>query len=202
MKRVQRLVLLAAILGTACAPGDAPEAAGSAPGAPANVVDSVFPMDVMLTRFRADIPEATAVSGGTETRDALVAGVVDALQNADTMAFESLALPLAEWAWLYYPTSAQAQPPYELPPGMAWLQLQQANRTGVLRALERLGGQSLGYQGYTCDPEPTVEGENRLWIGCLVTLVRSGEEPMAIRLFSSILERDGRFVVLSYANDF
>lgn len=191
----------------ACALGEAPAQdapATEAPSteAPTPVVDSVFPMDVMLTRFRADIPEVRTMTSGANDRDALVARVVRALQEADTSAFEPMTVKLTEWAWLYFPTSAQARPPYELPPGMAWLQVQQGNRVGVLRALERFGGQRLDYRGYTCAPEPTVEGENRLWVGCLVTVGRDGEEPVRIRLFSAILERNGRFAVLSFANDF
>ncbi|HKJ01811.1 MAG TPA: hypothetical protein VJ997_05130 [Longimicrobiales bacterium] len=186
----------------ACSPGETPDESAPSAEAPTGVVDSVFPMDVMVARFRAEIPEPGRLSGGAHSRDALVEGVVRALEEADTLAFERMAVTLPEWAWLYYPTSAQARPPYELPPGMAWLQVQQGNRTGVLRALERFGGQALDYRGYACGAEPTLEGENRVWVGCLVTLGRDGEEPTPVRLFSAILERDGRFAVLSYANDF
>jgi hypothetical protein len=159
-------------------------------------------MDVMLGRFRAEIQEPEGFAGAADSRDALVARVVRALELADTAAFEEMAVTLPEWAWLYFPTSVQAQPPYELPPGMAWLRVQHDNRTGVLRALGRLGGRTLDYRGHTCEPEPAVGGDNRVWVGCLVTLGRDGEEATPIRLFSAILERNGRFAILSYANDF
>jgi hypothetical protein len=169
---------------------------------PAGVVDSVFPMSVMLERFRAGIAEPAGLTSGADGRDALVEAVVRAMEASDTAAFERLAVSMAEWAWLYFPTSVQAGPPYELPPALAWFQLQEGNRIGLLRALERLGGRKLDYRGYTCDPEPTVEGVNRVWIGCMVTLGRDGEEPAPVRIFSAILERDGRFAILSFANDF
>ncbi|GMV08205.1 MAG: hypothetical protein AMXMBFR53_44800 [Gemmatimonadota bacterium] len=186
----------------ACAPGDQPDPGAAASEAPAGVVDSVLPMPVMMERFRTGLPEPVALAGGEESRDALVERVVRALQAADTAAFEGVTVGLSEWAWLYYGTSAQARPPYELPPGLAWVQLQENNRSGVLRALERLGGKALDYRGYACDPEPTVEGENRVWIGCLVTLAVDGGEAAPLRLFSAILERGGHFKVLSFANDF
>ena len=197
------LALVVAGLLVACGgePDAAPETR-AADDAPAQVVDSVFPMDVMLARFRAELTEPSSLGRGADSRDALVEAVVQALQAADTTAFEGLAVDMAEWAWLYYPTSVQALPPYELPPGMAWLQLQENNRRGALRALERLGGHELAYGGYACDPEPTLEGDNKLWIGCLVNLGVDGAEPAPTRLFSAILERDGRFAVLSFANDF
>ena len=95
-----------------------------------------------------------------------------------------------------------AKPPYELPPALAWFQLQETNRKGALRALRELGGHELDYRGYTCGPEPSVEADNRVWTGCLVTVGRDGDAPIPLKLFGAILERDGRFAVLSYDNDF
>jgi hypothetical protein len=171
-------------------------------GQPAQVVDSVVPIEIALERFRKDLPQPAGLSGGATHRDTLVRHVIDALRDSDTAAFERLAVNRAEWAWLYYPTNILARPPYELPPALAWFQLQETNRKGVFRALRELGGRGLDYRGYTCNASPGVEGENRIWTGCLVTLGRDGAEPVALRIFSAILERGGRFAVLSYHNDF
>ncbi len=179
-----------------------PEATAAGESPPTGVVDSVLPMDVALDRFRADLAEPDRLRSGADTRDALVQGVIDALAANDTAAFERLAVDRAEWAWLYFPTSTVARPPYELPPALAWFQLQERNRRGVLRALRELGGHEIDSRGYACDPEPTEEGANLLWTGCTVTLSRDGGEPVTIRLFGAILERDGRFAVLSFTNDF
>jgi hypothetical protein len=165
------------------------------------VVDSLVPIDVALEHFRDGLPKPEGLGGGAGHRDTLVRRVIDALQASDTMAFERLAVNRAEWAWLYYPTNVLAKPPYELPPALAWFQLQGGNRKGVFRALREFGGHRLDYRGYRCNPEPTVEGENRIWIGCTVTLGRDGGAPVAIQLFSALLERGGRFAVLSYDND-
>jgi hypothetical protein len=167
-----------------------------------NVIDSVLPMDVMLARFRKDLPEPTALHGALESRDTLVRRVVSALEANDTLAFAQLAVNAAEWAWLFFPTDLLSRPPYELPPGLAWFQLQETNRQGVFRALRTFGGQQLEYRGYECAEQPTVEGQNRIWIGCRVLLARDGAETAPVRLFSAILERGNRFLVLSYANDF
>ncbi len=129
-------------------------------------------------------------------------GVVDALAANDTAAFEALAVDRAEWAWLYFPSSTVARPPYELPPALAWFQLQERSRRGVLRALRELGGHRLDFSGYACAPEPNQEGENRLWTGCAVAIARDGGDPVTLRLFGAILERNGRFAVLSFTNDF
>ena len=176
--------------------------ASSAPAAApsAGAVDSVLPMEVMLTRFRDGLTEPAGLEHGAPTRDALVDRIVGALAAADTAAFAAIAVDRAEFAWLYFPTSPVAKPPFELPPGLAWFRVQEGNRKGVFRALREFGGRALELRGYRCD-EPRAEGENRIWAGCTVQLSRSGEL-VSIRLFESILERDGRFAVLSYANDF
>jgi hypothetical protein len=195
-------LLLLAVL-TACEGRTAPaDSVGAADEPKTTVVDSVLPMDVALDRFRADLAEPDRLRSGADSRDALVRSVVDALAASDTAAFEALAVNRAEWAWLYFPWSAVAKPPYELPAALAWFQAQERNRRGVLRALRDLGGHALNLRGYTCDPEPAREGANRIWTGCAVTLSRDGGDPVTLRLFGGLLERDGRFAVLSYSNDF
>lgn len=168
---------------------------------PGIVIDSVVPTDLAMDRFRKDLPQPDSLRG-VSSRDMLVLGIVEALRAGDTLAFERLAVNRAEWAWLFYPTNIQSKPPYELPPGLAWFQLQETNRKGVFRALRELGGHRLDYRGYRCDTQPVVEGDNRLWTGCRVTLARDAAAPITVRLFGAILERGGRFAVLSYANDF
>ena len=174
----------------------------SAPDAARVVVDSLIPMDQALDRFREGLVEPVGLSGGADSRDELVEKVVRAFEAQDTMAFEALAVNRAEWAFLYYPDNVLSKPPYELPPALAWFQLQEANRKGVLRGLRELGGHRVTYQGYTCSQEPVLEGQNRIWTGCTVMLRRDDGDPVTITLFAAILERDGRFAVLSYDNDF
>lgn len=191
------LVLLAA-----CGGGTPPDELASADPSVTHVVDSIIPIGEALARFREGLTEPTGLGGGADTRDDLVSMVVHALEAQDTVAFERLAVDRAEWAWLYYPTNVLSKPPYELPPALAWFQLQETNRRGVLRALRELGGRQLHYEGYTCRPEPAVENDNRVWTGCRLTLRRDGGDPVSLPLFGSILERHGRFAVLSYDNDF
>ena len=109
---------------------------------------------------------------------------------------------LAEYAWLYFPTTKVAKPPYEVPPAFAWFQVQEKNRRGSARALRELGGHRVALKSYRCDAEPTVEEQNRIWSGCAVTISRDGAVPVELKLFGAILERAGRFEVLSYQNDF
>jgi len=193
-----RNILVACFFALIACTGEAP---GDAP-ARAAVVDSVVPMDVALERFRSGLPEPERLESGAGGMAALARRVVDALASSDTLAFERLAVNRAEFAWLYYPTTAVAQPPYELPPALAWFQMQERSRRGVFRALAAYGGVELRYAGHQCDPAPRIEGANRIWTGCRIALARPGEAPAPVRVFGAVIERDGRFAVLSYDNDF
>jgi hypothetical protein len=175
-------------------------AMSAAPVAP--VVDSAVTVREALARFRADIHDVpTGLRGGGDSPEALTREVVRRLANADTSAFAGITVDRAEFAWLYYETSPLAKAPYELPPALMWFQLQQGNRTALFRLLRELGGRGLEYEGLVCDPDPLVQGENRLWSGCRARLAVDGES-RELRLFGAMLERGGRVKMLSYDNDF
>jgi hypothetical protein len=185
---------------TACT--ERPRDAAAATPPAAGVIDSALPMDVLLARFRRDVPEVKNLRSNVASRDELVRRVIAAMGVGDTASLERVAVSLSEYAWLYFPTATVAKPPYEVPPALAWFQVQEKNRRGALRALRELGGHRVELQSYHCDASPTIEDQNRLWTGCAVTLSRDGATPVTIRLFGAILERAGRFEVLSYENDF
>ena len=134
------------------------------------------------------------LAGGAPSRDALVRGFVTALERRDTAALVDLVLTRAEFASVYYPTAREALPPYELPQDLMWFRLVGESDRGLRRALDELGGRPLRYRGHTCG-EPRREGRNRLWGWCRVRL---GEDEISI--FGLIVERDGRFKFVSYAN--
>ncbi|HEU4748739.1 MAG TPA: hypothetical protein VFS56_09585, partial [Gemmatimonadaceae bacterium] len=92
--------------------------------------------------------------------------------------------------------------PYELPPEIAWLLSDQGSRKGSTRLTRRLGGKPLGFRGYECG-NPVTESKNRFWRGCRVTYIDPARGvPVTKALFGTIMERDGRYKFLSYANDF
>jgi hypothetical protein len=164
-------------------------------------VDSARPLAQAVAAFRARLgPAPTELRGGEASREALVRRFVRALERRDTAAFPAMAITPAEFAWLYYPNDPQSKPPYELEPGLMWFQIQTRNRTGVLRALRDYGGRPLRYAGHRCH-EPRMEGENRVWPGCRVTVAGPDGAPVTLRLFGAIVERGGRFKFVSYSND-
>ncbi len=167
-------------------------------------VDSIFPIEESLRRFReASGPEPTGLSAGAASRDALVERFVTALAAHDTAAFRDMLVTREEFGWLYYPHTQFTSRPYEMAPELLWFQLQNGSSRGLGRLLDRMGGTRLDLVEHRCAPVPLVEGPNRVWEGCLLRIVPpTGGEPANLRLFGSILERDGSFKFVSYSNDF
>lgn len=193
---VVRLLLAAGL--AACGPPPADEWGNAGP-APV-VVDSALPRQQALRQFREGVPAPAALTGGARSRDALVRAFVRATEAGDTAALRALVLTRAEFAWLYYPTTPQGLPPYDLSPSLLWFLTEGASSQGLRRLLDERAGQSLGYVGHDCDPRPSREGENRVWGPCVVRRVRAPGDTVAERLFGQILERGGRFKLVSFAN--
>ena len=170
---------------------------------PGYVVDSILPIEEQLHRFRAGVPDTVRqFVGGAASGDALVRDFMRSLAASDTAALVRLTISRAEFAWLIYPDSPLSAPPYRLAPELAWMQHAAASGTGLTRLLERLGGSGLQFRSWRCQEGPVLEGANRLWRGCSVRFERPGAKQQTLRLFSSIIERQGRFKILSYANGF
>ena len=164
------------------------------------VVDSIFTVEEDIARFRAARakPAATELTGGAPSRDALVQRFMRAVETRDTAALRAMVLSDAEFIDLYYPTSIYVKQPYRQSPDLVWFLMQQSGGKGVRRVLERFGGRPTNYEGYRCAEEPTVRDENRFHGDCAVSWSMT---PGPIRLFGPIMERNGQFKFISYAND-
>lgn len=165
------------------------------------VVDSILPVAEALARFRAEAgPRTDTLRGAAPSRDALVARWSAAVAASDTAALNALLLDRAEFAWLYYPGSRMSLPPYEAPPGLLWGQLLASSEEGATQLLRRFGGRPFRAAALRCPAPPVAEGDNRLHERCEVRVTAAGAPAGFVRLFGTILERDGRFKFLGYAN--
>lgn len=192
------VVLLVAVL-AACT--DAEPEAKPAPAPQQNVVDSIFPVEEEIRRFKAAMPagpERTQLMQAAKARDELVQAFVRALEQHDTAVIRGLVLDQAEFIDLYYPASTYSKPPYKQSPALLWFLMRQESEKGISRLVQRYGGRPTGFSRYHCNPEPKVEGDVKLWEGCQVTWRL---QPSPLRAFGAIIERNGRFKFLSYAND-
>lgn len=187
------LALMAVLAG--CEGDAAPPAAETT-----QVVDSIVPIPEEIRRFRADVGPGPAALAGAPTRDALVAEFVRAVEAADTAALRALPLTGPEFIDLYYPFTRFVAKPYELAPDLFWFQIQNEQSRGLFRLLDRYAGQPLGSVGYRCE-EPRVEGPNQVWDACVLRLLGAAGDTVSVRMFGTVLERDGAFRLVSLAND-
>lgn len=215
--------LLPAVLVLAVGCDSAPPDAATDPDAQISPVDSIFPVEEEIRRFRATLGEAPDTLRRTETElEGVVLRFVRAVEEADTATLAGMSLDRAEFAYLYYPDSRYTRPPYQLSPALTWYRMQNLSGRGLTRLMRRYAGVSMGYIGYECPDEPAIEGENRFWHGCVILHEEgptdggdsetsqgsatasedaSPDGVRRIRLFGSIMERDGRYKLVGYSND-
>ena len=182
-----------------------PDVAGARPAdslklRPGYVVDSIFPMEEMLRRFRSDIGDAPAsLTNGASSPRALIRELVQALAADDARTLRRLRIDRAEFAWLYFPASPFISPPYELPPEILWLQIDAESGKGLTRAMRAVEA-GASYVDHACGEESRESGRTKLWDACTVRWRRADGAEERSRLFGSILEHEGRFKFVSYAN--
>ena len=196
------IVAVAALVAAGC--DRAAEAARPVKSVPASVtkIDSILPPGEALRRFQSDLPAVTDLADAPRSRDRLVSEFVAALEGADTAALAKLRVSKPEYAFLYYPTSVYSRKPYELAPDIAWLLSEQNSQKGAIRLLRRLSGRDLHFDGYACGTSAREQG-NVFWRDCQVSYVDPASSVRVTRrLFGAIMQREGRYKFLSYANDF
>lgn len=193
------------LLLVACSGGKPAEDVATVPAwrQPGDVIDSILPMAEYERRFRSDLTEVTALSGGAASIDALTRTVLSAVAARDTAALAALAITRAEFAWLVFPDHLYRSAPYELDPALFWSQIQQGSSKGARQLLEHYGGRNLALQGVACSRDTLqVSGAAlRIWSGCQVDY-RVDDDKVRGRIFGSIVEQGGSFKLLSYSNDF
>ncbi|MGI8765619.1 MAG: hypothetical protein ACR2KM_03770, partial [Gemmatimonadaceae bacterium] len=164
------------------------------------IVDSALSPATELRRFRESLKASpTRLSGAASSAESLINAVAAAVERNDADALARMALSTDEFAYLYYPTNPQSRPPYELSPQIMWLQMSSQSDQGLHRLLRAYGGKRLGVTRWTCDSVPHIEGDNRILAHCRVT--HSGPEQSTVTepLFAAIIERGGRYKILSYS---
>lgn len=155
-----------------------------------------------LQEFRAAQGAPLArLTGGASTAAELVRRFAAALERRDTTALRELALTRSEFAYLYYDTHPMSKPPYDLPPGLMWFQLQGNSSRGLRLLLAKRAGEPLAIVGHRCDAPVMYGPRNRFHGGCVVERQTAAGGVHAESLFGSILEREGVFKIVSYSND-
>jgi hypothetical protein len=164
-------------------------------------VDSIFPIEEEIRRFREGMTPVSSLTGGLDSREALVDALMRRLEAADTLGVTELALSRTEFAYLYYPFTMYTAPPYELSPALVWFQQQNRSSQGLGRLLRSYAGKTLYDSGLVCPDEGEAFGEGRIWHGCTVVGELPTGERVEERLFGSILGVGGRYKFVSFSNE-
>jgi hypothetical protein len=171
---------------------------------PGYVVDSIFPVEEEVRRFKAKIGGAplAALQSASESREALVRRIVRDVAMGDTTDLAATAITPREFIDLVYPSSPYTHPPYKESPAIVWMQIANPSNSGFLRLTRRLGGRAFEYESHRCADKPERQGQNTLWVGCTIRVLDPQHETITQTWFGTIIERDGRFKVMSFRNQF
>ncbi|HZM28818.1 MAG TPA: hypothetical protein VFB89_15825 [Gemmatimonadales bacterium] len=199
------LPLCVLVLLSACTGEPTPAAAERRAGEPLAEatpvhVDSFIPRDEALRRFRRGLPPTNGLSHGMASRESLVRAFVRALERRDSTTLRQLVLSRAEFAYLYYPSAPQGLPPYDMNADLMWFMLSIQSEKGMHRALNERGGSPLYVVGTRCNEKPDTQGENTLWGPCVLRRIEAPGDTLDERLFGPIIERQGSYKFLTYAN--
>jgi ketosteroid isomerase-like protein len=165
---------------------------------PGYIVDSIFAPEEALRRFRIGLDSVASLDGPTR-RDELVQRFFAALRRKDRAALSALAIDRAEFAYLVFPQSRWSRAPYRQPPDVAWMLFQAKSEGSLTKLLGRADRFELA--GYRCRDTET-DGPMRLWAGCVVRVRETGGgRARDLRLFGTIIERDGHYKFAGFAND-
>ena len=203
-RTVIRIALLGALLLAACTSRG--EQQGDAWADTTSPAATVVSMDTVLAgalaRFREGLVPTDTFRHASSSAEAAVREFARLVERSDTAGLARLHLSRGEWAWLVYPESRWARPPYRQRPDVAWTLIVERSNGALARLLERRGDRPLRITAWRCDAVPQREGRTTYHGGCAVTYRDERGGQMTERLFSSIVERDGRFKIGSYSNQF
>jgi len=171
---------------------------------PGYVVDSARPIPEEIRRFAARVGgnPASSFAHASASREALIRRVVRGVSNADSADLAAAAITPREFIDLVYPSSPYTHPPYEQPPDLVWMQIANPSAAGYRRLLARRGGQPFAYVSHSCAGKAAHQGPNTLFLDCLITVRDESKAQIKQRWFGTIVERGGRFKILSYRNQF
>jgi hypothetical protein len=150
-----------------------------------------------LATFRSGLNSQPRTLSGAPTRDSLVRLFELALAKRDTAGLDRLRLTREEFAYLYFPDSKMSRPPYELGPEVMWMQIQSQSDKGLRRLVAKYGSAKLRIAALECQP---LDRQSAIVIHQCGVRVKQARDSSVQQLFGSIIERDGRFKFVGYAN--
>lgn len=155
---------------------------------------------IALTGCAPDEAPAT-LSQTFDSPEALARAVLTALANEDQAALLALPVSAAEFRAIVWPELPSSRPEVNLPVTYAWSDLDTKSRGHLGTTMNRWGGARLALVGVEFRGETTAYPTFSVHRDSVLTVRTSDGATERVRLFGSVLERDGRFKLFSYVVD-
>ena len=149
----------------------------------------------------ATAPAPKPLSHAFESPEALARVVLDALAARDQATLGALPLSATEFRQIVWPELPSSRPEVNLPVEYAWGDLSTKSRGHLGATLDEWGGRRLALVRLEFRGDTTAYKTFSVHRDAQLTVRTDTGEERRIRLFGSILERDGQFKLFSYVVD-
>ncbi len=170
---------------------------------PGYIIDSILPPAEALRRLQQEVmdPIPTRLTGGGDSRAALIRAYWAALQRTDTTLIRTLVVSKAEFAYLYFPESA----PFAsgMQPLPAWVLYEAQSGRGLTAASSRAREATTGraeLRDVTCQAGGRSEGASETSGPCGVVVRWPDQRTDTLWIASTVIRRDGRYKLLGLDN--
>ena len=85
---------------------------------------------------------------------------------------------------------------------MIWRTIENPSQSGFIRLIRRSGQIPTKLFDYSCTGKTETQGKNRFISGCILRVIDKKGETTSHRYFGSIIERGGKYKIVSYRNEF
>ena len=133
-----------------------------------------------------------------ESPEALTRAVLSAIERKDANALNALALNEQEFREHVWPDLPASRPERNLPFSYVWGDLHQKSDARLGQTLALHGGARYTLTAVRFRGETTVYPSYRVHRESEIALRDSQNREQSVRLFGSVIEKDGRFKVFSY----
>ena len=136
-----------------------------------------------------------------DSPEALARAVLSALERRDVDALNELAIDEGEFREHVWPELPAARPERNLPFSYVWGDLHQKSTARLGQTIAKHGGKAYKLVSMRFIGETTPYQSYRVHRDSEITLTDAEGGIQPIRLFGSVLEKDGRYKVFSYVID-
>lgn len=143
-------------------------------------------------------PSPPPLSGSYQSASELATAVLGALERRDVTALHELALDEREFENHVWPDLPAARPERNMPMSFVWGDLHQKSEASLGRILASRGGQRFSLVSVRFAGGTTAYDSYLVHRQTVLGVRDSTGAEVNLRVFGSVLEKDGRFKVFSY----